>query len=160
MSHPIQYQAPLLRRIAQEPDIELTVFFGSDFSVRGYKDEGFGVGVKWDVPLLDGYRHDFCRRCGTTLTQASSSPINHGIASRLRGGGGAPASMCCGSMATRPMNALHGMIAAKSLGIPVLLRAESWLRDRARSDSLADEALCSFKRLQATWSMASCPSAR
>ncbi len=34
VSHPIQYQAPLLRRIAQEPDIDLTVFFGSDFSVR------------------------------------------------------------------------------------------------------------------------------
>jgi hypothetical protein len=54
VSHPIQYQAPLLRRIAQEPDIDLTVFFGSDFSVRDYKDEGFGVGVKWDVPLLEG----------------------------------------------------------------------------------------------------------
>ena len=25
VSHPIQYQAPLLRRIAQEPDIDLTV---------------------------------------------------------------------------------------------------------------------------------------
>src|SRR5712675_1980554 len=59
VSHPIQYQAPLLRRIAQEPDIDLTVFFGSDFSVRDYKDAGFGVGVKWDVPLLDGYRHEF-----------------------------------------------------------------------------------------------------
>jgi glycosyltransferase involved in cell wall biosynthesis len=30
------------------------------------------------------------------------------------------------------MNAWHGMIAAKLLGIPVLLRAESWLRDRPR----------------------------
>ena len=40
---PIQYQAPLLRRIAQEPDIDLTVFFGSDFSLRSYQDEGFGV---------------------------------------------------------------------------------------------------------------------
>ncbi len=56
VSHPIQYQAPLLRRIAQEPDIDLTVFFGSDFSLRSYQDEGFGVDVKWDVPLLDGYR--------------------------------------------------------------------------------------------------------
>ena len=43
VSHPIQYQAPLLRRIAQEPDIDLTVFFGSDFSVQGYKDEVSGV---------------------------------------------------------------------------------------------------------------------
>ena len=59
VSHPIQYQAPLLRRIAQEPDIDLTVFFGSDFSIRGYKDQGFGVDVKWDVPLLDGYRYEF-----------------------------------------------------------------------------------------------------
>src|SRR5258708_34273767 len=61
VSHPIQYQAPLLRRIAQEPDISLTVFFGSDFSVRGYKDEGLGVGVKWDVALLDGNRREFQR---------------------------------------------------------------------------------------------------
>ncbi|MGH9595405.1 MAG: hypothetical protein ACRD3K_01275 [Edaphobacter sp.] len=57
VSHPIQYQAPLLRRIAQEPDIDLTVFFGSDFSVHGYRDKGFGFGVEWDVPLLYGYRH-------------------------------------------------------------------------------------------------------
>jgi hypothetical protein len=35
VSHPIQYQAPLLRRIVQEPDIDLTVFYGPDFSVRG-----------------------------------------------------------------------------------------------------------------------------
>ncbi len=37
VSHPIQYQAPLLRRIAQEPDIDLTVFYGSDFSLRSYQ---------------------------------------------------------------------------------------------------------------------------
>ena len=59
VSHPIQYQAPLLRRIAQEPDIDLTVLFGSGFSVRGYKDEGFGVEVAWDTPLLEGYRSEF-----------------------------------------------------------------------------------------------------
>ncbi len=32
VTHPIQYQAPLLRRIAQEPDIDLAVFFCSDLS--------------------------------------------------------------------------------------------------------------------------------
>ena len=85
VSHPIQYQAPLLRRIAQEPDIELTVFFGSDFSVRGYRDEGFGVDVKWDVPLLDGYRHEFLPRIRDTATVSVGSPMNYGILSRLRG---------------------------------------------------------------------------
>src|SRR6185437_2211185 len=88
VSHPIQYQAPLLRRIAQEPDIDLTVFFGSDFSVRGYKDEGFGVEVKWDVPLLEGYRHEFLPvlRDGTKVTV--TTPLNYGIFSHLRGRNG------------------------------------------------------------------------
>src|ERR1700710_1918925 len=85
VSHPIQYEAPLLRRIAQEPDIELTVLFGSDFSVRGYKDEGFGVGVKWDVPLLEGYHYEFLPVLRDNATASIASPINRGIVSRLRG---------------------------------------------------------------------------
>src|SRR5271154_3453122 len=89
VSHPIQYQAPLLRRIAQEADIDLTVFFGSDFSVRGYQDEGFGVDVKWDVPLLDGYRHDFLPTIRDSDHPGVMSPLNYGIFSRLRGSKGA-----------------------------------------------------------------------
>ena len=134
VSHPIQYQAPLLRRIAQEPDIDLTVFFGSDFSVRGYKDEGFGVGVKWDVPLLDGYRHEFLPALRDNARVGVASPLNYGILSRLRGGRGQSNAafdvLWVHGYAT--VNALHGMLAAKALGIPVLLRAESWLKDRER----------------------------
>jgi len=58
-THPIQYQAPLWRALALRPDLKLHVFFGSDISVRGYRDEGFGVKVQWDVPLLTGYTHTF-----------------------------------------------------------------------------------------------------
>jgi glycosyltransferase involved in cell wall biosynthesis len=134
VSHPIQYQAPLLRRIAQEPDIDLTVFFGSDFSVRDYKDEGFGVGVKWDVPLLDGYRHEFLPSLRDNATVGVASPLNYGILRRLRGRGNHSEAafdvLWVHGYAT--VNALHGMLAAKALGIPVLLRAESWLKDRAR----------------------------
>jgi glycosyltransferase involved in cell wall biosynthesis len=57
--HPIQYQAPLLRAIAQCPDIELTALFLSDLSTRAYLDEGFGRRIEWDVPLLEGYRYEF-----------------------------------------------------------------------------------------------------
>src|ERR1700749_48299 len=85
VSHPIQYQAPMLRRIAQEPDIDLTVFFGSDFSVRDYKDAGFGVGVKWNVPLLDCYRHEFLPRLRHSSNPGPLSPLNYGIFRRLRG---------------------------------------------------------------------------
>ena len=85
VSHPIQYQVPLLRRIAKEPDIDLTVLFGSDFSVRGYKDKGFGVAVKWDVPLLDGYQYEFLPVLRDNATNSVTSPINRGILGRLAG---------------------------------------------------------------------------
>jgi len=133
VSHPIQYQAPLLRRIAREPDIDLTVFFGSDFSVRGYKDEGFGVGVKWDIPLLDGYKHEFLPRLRDRGDAGPTTPINRGIFSRLRGCRGVAPFDVLWVHGYASVNALHGMFAARLLGIPVLLRAESWLRDRGRS---------------------------
>ena len=133
VSHPIQYQAPLLRRIAQEPDIDLTVFFGSDFSVRGYRDQGFGVGVKWDVPLLDGYKHEFLPRLRDGQDVGVMTPLNRGIVSRLRGRGGDLPFDALWVHGYASANSMHGMIAAKALGIPVLLRAESWLRDRGRS---------------------------
>jgi glycosyltransferase involved in cell wall biosynthesis len=133
VSHPIQYQAPLLRRVAQEPDIDLTVFFGSDFSVRDYKDAGFGVGVKWDVPLLDGYCHEFLPVLRDNANPGALSPLNYGIFSRLSGRKRAPAFDVLWVHGYSSLNTLQGMLAAKSLGIPVLVRAEPWLGDRDRS---------------------------
>jgi glycosyltransferase involved in cell wall biosynthesis len=133
VSHPIQYQAPLLRRIAQEPDIDLTVFFGSDFSVRDYKDAGFGVGVKWDVPLLDGYRHEFLPVLRDNANPGAMSPLNYGIFNRLRGSKGVAGFDVLWLHGYSSVNALQAMLAAKALGIPVLVRAEPWLGDRDRS---------------------------
>ena len=133
MSHPIQYQAPLLRRIAQEPDIDLTVFFGSDFSMRAYQDAGFGVDVKWDVPLLDGYKHVFLPVLHDSDDVSIASPLNYGIVSNLRGRNGEPPFDVLWIHGYATVNAMHGMLAAKALGIPVLMRSDSSLRDRARS---------------------------
>lgn len=58
-THPIQYHVPIFRILAREPDIDIHVFYGSDFSVRGYQDAEFGLAVKWDVPLTEGYAHSF-----------------------------------------------------------------------------------------------------
>lgn len=61
-SHPIQYQAPLFRAIARQPDIDLTVFFGSNHGIASGKlDPGFGKAFAWDISLLDGYKHIFLR---------------------------------------------------------------------------------------------------
>jgi len=133
VSHPIQYQAPLLRRIALEPDIELTVLFGSDFSVRGYKDRGFGVDVLWDTPLLEGYASEFLRSWRDTGGVSPTTPISRGIYRRLQRIDGSPAFDALWVHGYASVNALQGILAANALGIPVLLRAESWLADRARS---------------------------
>jgi glycosyltransferase involved in cell wall biosynthesis len=125
VSHPIQYQAPLLRRIAQEPDIDLTVFFGSDFSVRGYQDKGFGVDVKWDVPLLDGYRHKFLPVLRDNGTQTVTTPLNYGIFSAVRGTATERPFDVLWVHGYSTVNALHAILAANALGIPVLVRAES-----------------------------------
>jgi glycosyltransferase involved in cell wall biosynthesis len=123
---------PLLRRISQEPDLDLTVLYGSDFSVRGYADKGFGVAVKWDVPLLDGYKYEFLPALRDNATQSVTSPISRGLLERLRGKDGTPAYDLLWVHGYSTVNTMQGMLTAKSLGIPVLLRAESWLRDRSR----------------------------
>ena len=133
VSHPIQYQVPLLRRIALEKDIELTVLYGSDFSVRGYQDDGFLVEVKWDLPLLEGYRHEFLPVLRDIGAQTITSPLNYGIYSRLRGRDGLPTYDLLWVHGYGMVNSMTAMVAAKALGIPVLLRSDSSLKDRPRS---------------------------
>jgi len=128
VSHPIQYQAPLLRRIAQEPDIDLTVFFSSDLSVRAYKDPGFGVSVQWDVPLLDGYKYEFLPRLRDSDRLGFASPLNWGIFNRLRRG----RFDAVWVFGYHRLACLNAILAAKLLGMPVLLRSDSCLFDRAR----------------------------
>ena len=137
VSHPIQYQAPLLRRIAREPGIDLTVLFGSDFSLRGYRDQGFGVDVHWDTPLLDGYPHEFLPALRDLRTRR---PQPHQPRHPPPSAAGNLDALWVHGYAS--LNALHAILAAKLLGIPVLLRAESWLGDRPRCPlKLASNAL-------------------
>jgi glycosyltransferase involved in cell wall biosynthesis len=58
-THPIQYQVPLWRLLAARPEFEVHVCYGTDMSVRGYKDREFGVAIAWDTPLTEGYAHRF-----------------------------------------------------------------------------------------------------
>ncbi|MBT5456620.1 MAG: glycosyltransferase family 4 protein, partial [Rhodospirillaceae bacterium] len=86
VSHPIQYQVPLLRLIAADPDIDLTVFFCSDFSVRPHRDDGFGQTIQWDVPLLDGYDHIFLPASAGDTPPSVFRPVNYGLAKHLKDG--------------------------------------------------------------------------
>ena len=54
-SHPVQYAAPLFRRYAADPRLDVTVAYCSLQGAEPGVDPEFGVEVAWDVPLLDGY---------------------------------------------------------------------------------------------------------
>src|SRR5258708_4697723 len=57
ISHPIQYFSPLFQVLSKE--FELEVYYLSNASIKGNVDKGFGRPVKWDTPLLEGYRYQF-----------------------------------------------------------------------------------------------------
>ena len=58
-SHPIQYQAPLWRALAQESSLNFEVWFLTPHAVAPSRDREFGTTFAWDVNLLEGYRHRF-----------------------------------------------------------------------------------------------------
>jgi glycosyltransferase involved in cell wall biosynthesis len=144
VTHPIQYQAPLLRRIAKEPDIDLTVFFRSNLSVVGHFDHGFGMMVKWDTDLLSGYSWEFLPCVGRSDGLTFWRPFNFGLRKRLRNG---------------QFDALwvHGYGSAyhlyavglgKMMGLRVLLRDDVHYGSRHRSKAGHVKAAVIFKYLK------------
>jgi len=61
-SHPIQYNAPLFRQLHSSGRIQVRVFYTWGQSQKGdVYDPGFKRNRKWDIPLLEGYDHEFIR---------------------------------------------------------------------------------------------------
>jgi glycosyltransferase involved in cell wall biosynthesis len=59
-SHPIQYNAPFFRLLAERNRILVKVFYTWGASVGDKKyDPGFNKVVQWDIPLLSGYEYEF-----------------------------------------------------------------------------------------------------
>jgi glycosyltransferase involved in cell wall biosynthesis len=54
-SHPVQYMAPLLRRMARHPQLDLTVAYCTLRGAEPAHDPGFNTTIQWDIPLLEGY---------------------------------------------------------------------------------------------------------
>lgn len=55
VSHPIQYQAPLLQRIAEQADIDFRVIFETSPPAGRQYEPAFGTTIQWDIPLREGY---------------------------------------------------------------------------------------------------------
>lgn len=59
VSHPIQHFAPWHQAVARAGDLHLRVFFCCDWGVREFRDPDFAESFEWDVPLVEGYEHEF-----------------------------------------------------------------------------------------------------
>jgi glycosyltransferase involved in cell wall biosynthesis len=116
VSHPIQYQAPLLRRIASESDIGLKVFFLDDVSLYEHHERAFSHAFRWDVPLTDGYDWEVMSGRG----RPESLPAT-GLKDRLRAGN-FDAVWVHG---WGRIGLIRAVASAHSLNLPVLLRGES-----------------------------------
>ncbi|HVS82076.1 MAG TPA: glycosyltransferase family 4 protein [Pyrinomonadaceae bacterium] len=60
-THPIQYQSPWFRALAEHSDIDLEVLYCHQATPQEQASAGFNVEFDWDVSLLDGYPHRFLR---------------------------------------------------------------------------------------------------
>ena len=80
-SHVIQYQDPFFRRLAEEEEVDLTVFYCSRAGAEVYRDADMGTSLRWDIELLQGYRHAFLRNFG--WGDGYTRLINPGIVTKV-----------------------------------------------------------------------------
>lgn len=59
LTHPVQYFAPVFRELAQQPNLQLKVFFGCNHGVIPREDPNFGVVFQWDCQPTAGFEHEF-----------------------------------------------------------------------------------------------------
>jgi glycosyltransferase involved in cell wall biosynthesis len=130
-THPVQYHAPVYRKAA-EMGVPLEVVYGSDFSLRGYRDKEFGANFAWDKDLTEGMRCRFLEPEAGSFEEVTGKGIGQAL-DEIR----PQAALLCGY--NHPLDRVAFQECRKR-GIPILLRAEttdhavkrSWLRNRLR----------------------------
>lgn len=120
-THPIQYQIPLWREMAAR-GVSLQVWYLSDQGFRKSHDKGFGAEFAWDIDMMSGYSS-----C-VLPTRPRKIDISKFWGARIKD--------CKELLRSRKVSAIlingwvpyaywQGTFCAHSLGIPVLLRAET-----------------------------------
>jgi glycosyltransferase involved in cell wall biosynthesis len=122
-SHPIQYQAPWFRALAQVCD--LSVWFCHRQSAEDQGRAGFGQAFDWDVPLLEGYHHEWLNnvaaRPDVSRYAGCDTPE---VADRLAQG----RFDACIVNGWYLKSYLQAIRASRALGTRVLVRGDSHLR--------------------------------
>jgi len=84
ISHPIQYQAPLLKKLSERKEIELKVFFIRNFSLDTDVLKDFTDGTDWNTPLLSGYDYSFLPKIIDSDAFGFFKPLVYGFRNALK----------------------------------------------------------------------------
>lgn len=121
-SHPVQYQAPFFRRLARQAD--LTVFFCQRHDPSMERANGYSEAFSWDVPLTDGYRHEWLTNIAPhpavdRFSGCDTPDVAERIAER--------AFDACIVQGWYLKSYAQAILACRRHGVPVLLRGDSQL---------------------------------
>ena len=85
-THPIQYNAPWFRLVAERNNIILKVFYTwSQVEKEAKYDPGFGKEIAWDIPLLEGYEYEFVNNTSASPgTRHYNGIVNPGLINRIQ----------------------------------------------------------------------------
>lgn len=85
-THPIQYNAPWFRLVAERNNIILKVFYTwSQVEKEAKYDPGFGKEIAWDIPLLEGYEYEFVNNTSASPgTRHYNGIVNPGLINRIK----------------------------------------------------------------------------
>jgi glycosyltransferase involved in cell wall biosynthesis len=121
---PIPYFASLYTYLNAAPDVDITVLYCTDASLRAGRATGFGTAFVWDIDLLDGYEAVFLgARARTRVPAGFFSLVAPEVWGELRSG-------------KYDAVIIHGhryavnwlaILAAKLSGVKVMMRAETHL---------------------------------
>ena len=124
-SHPIQYQAPFFRALAASGRVDPIVYFGSRHGVDVSRDSGFGTEFRWDVPLLEGYRHRFLPNVARVPDVSRFRGVRLADVSDVFASDRPDALLVLGWQTLAHLQMIR---AAWQAGIPVIVRGESTLQ--------------------------------
>lgn len=139
-SHPVQYKAPVYQEMHRLAPGLFEVLYATDASVRsGNIDKEFGIEVKWDTPLLNGYEFRVLGNERDTPFSGPSTLTGRGIYTLLKKE--RPQAVLLTQARYHFDHAAY--LSARLLNIPILIRQEtqdemyasgrSWLKSKIRS---------------------------
>ena len=125
ITHPIQYYTPVLQELERCAPGECEALYCSGELESSHSQAGFGVAYRWDVPLLEGYRHRFLRNRAAHPSTATFGGLDNPELSALIAGRRYDAVVVNG---WHFKSAWRVMLACWRHGVPVLMRSDSHLR--------------------------------